>query len=243
MEIALKLEQKHVVVFGGSSGIGFETARHAFNEGARITLVSRSEEKLEAAAGLIGSAVRTVVANVAVEADVVAAFDAIGDIDHLVFTSGDTVHQQLADSFSSADIEGNFSVRLYGAMLVAKHARARITSGGSISLTSSTLPMNPAPGYSLGAAVSSAIMAYGRALAAEFAPIRVNVVAPGVIRSPIWERVPEQARESLFTEIGKRLPVGRVGVPEDVAVAFVYLMKADFTTGQILTVDGGRSVS
>lgn len=78
-----------------------------------------------------------------------------------------------------------------------------------------------------------------RAMAVELAPIRVNCVVPGVIRTNLWDSMPEANRQGLFTAMANSLPVQRVGEVEDVALAFLYLMKQSFGTGQSLLVDGG----
>lgn len=242
-ESLVKLENKSVVIFGGSSGIGLETARLARSEGADVTIISRNPDKLRSARAMGDDSFRILVGDVTSEGDIARALDAVGNVDHLVYTAGDSVVQKNLDEASVADIQSYFDVRFIGAALVAKHIRGIIRRGGSMSFTSSTLPERPAAGYSIGAGVSGAVNGLIRSLALELAPIRVNAVAPGVIRSPLWNRVPADARESYFSEFGRSLPVGRVGETSDVAEAFVYLMKASFTTGQIVTVDGGYSVS
>ena len=78
-----------------------------------------------------------------------------------------------------------------------------------------------------------------RALAVELAPLRVNAVCPGFVRTPLWDNIPEAEREAMYTDVGKKLLVGRVGEPEDLAETYLYLMQNSFTTGQTLVVDGG----
>jgi NAD(P)-dependent dehydrogenase (short-subunit alcohol dehydrogenase family) len=89
------------------------------------------------------------------------------------------------------------------------------------------------------ASICGAVEALTRALAVELAPIRVNAVSPGVVRSPLWSKLPDEERERLYEETGAAIPVGRVGEVTDVAQAYLYLMTQDFSTGTVLTVDGG----
>src|SRR5947199_158144 len=91
----------------------------------------------------------------------------------------------------------------------------------------------------IGLATAERLMAAG---AAELAPVRVNAVSPGVIDTDWWSELPEDARRARFDEFAAALPVGRIGTPEDVADAIVYLIGATFVTGQILAVDGGGTV-
>ncbi len=85
-------------------------------------------------------------------------------------------------------------------------------------------------------------MTLTRSLAVELAPIRVNAVAPGVVRSPLWDGIPEQQREAMYAEHGRKLLVGRVGEPEDMAEAYLFLMRERFITGEVIDVDGGTSL-
>ena len=106
-------------------------------------------------------------------------------------------------------------------------------------LTSGTAVERPGPGWVLGASICGAVESAVRAAAVELAPLRVNAVRPGVSRSPVWSRLPEAEREQLYKEIAEGNLLGRVGEVEDVAEAYVYLLRQDFTTGTVLTVDGG----
>lgn len=132
-----------------------------------------------------------------------------------------------------------FDVRFWGPFAAAKHGAQLIRPGGSVVLTSSTVPRRPSVGFSVGASISSAVEAFARALAVELAPVRVNVVAPGIVRTPLWNRLPEDQREAFFATRGAALPVGKVGDPAEIAEAYLFLMRSSFTTGQTIVVDGG----
>jgi NAD(P)-dependent dehydrogenase (short-subunit alcohol dehydrogenase family) len=94
-------------------------------------------------------------------------------------------------------------------------------------------------GWSVSAGVCGAVDSLVRALAVELAPLRVNAVKPGVVRSPLWSNLEPQHQENLYADTAAALPVGRVGEPSDIAAAYVYLMNQQYATGTILTVDGG----
>jgi NAD(P)-dependent dehydrogenase (short-subunit alcohol dehydrogenase family) len=78
-----------------------------------------------------------------------------------------------------------------------------------------------------------------RALAVELAPVRVNIVSPGVVKTPLWREMPEEARESLYASEARRLPVGHVAGAQELAEGYLYLMRQTFVTGQTLVTDGG----
>jgi NAD(P)-dependent dehydrogenase (short-subunit alcohol dehydrogenase family) len=99
--------------------------------------------------------------------------------------------------------------------------------------------IRPHAGWTVAASICGAIDALTRALAIELAPIRVNAVSPGVVRTALWDNMDESDREGLYRHVGDTLPVGRVGEPSDVAEAYLYLMREAFSTEQVITVDGG----
>ena len=113
-----------------------------------------------------------------------------------------------------------------------------ITSGGSITLTSGTAAEQPGFG-ALPVSICGAMNALTKALAFELAPIRVNAVAPGVVRTPLWDAMSEGDRQHMYDQAAQRLPLGRVGEVADTARAYLYCMEQGFGTGIVLTVDGG----
>jgi NAD(P)-dependent dehydrogenase (short-subunit alcohol dehydrogenase family) len=116
---------------------------------------------------------------------------------------------------------------------------AQIRSKGSITFFSGILSRRPSPGLAGLAAINAAVEAFGRALALELAPIRVNVVSPGLTDTPAYATMPDDARKGMFASVAKRLPAGRVGKPEDIASLTLELMRNSFLTGLVVDVDGG----
>jgi NAD(P)-dependent dehydrogenase (short-subunit alcohol dehydrogenase family) len=236
----MTLENKRIVILGGTSGIGFAVAEASLLQGAAVVVVSRNRSKVDSALALLDDKkVEGRVADLSDECAVESLFRKLGAFDHLVFTAGDSILEGPINATSFADAKKFFGVRFWGAVLAIRYASASIRSEGSVVLTSSTLPKRPMPGLAIGASISAATEALAAALAVELAPIRVNVVAPGIIRTELWNRLPEEQRENYFAVRGKALPLGRVGKPSDVAEAYLSFMRSPFTTGQTLVVDGG----
>ena len=123
----------------------------------------------------------------------------------------------------------------FGRRLRAPHIRR----GGSIVLTTGIAGQRPQKGWVIPASVCGNIEALTRALAIELAPIRVNTVSPGVVRTPLWSNMAEADRKALYHQTAERLPVGHVGDAEEIAEAYLYLMRQSYSTGQVLVVDGG----
>ena len=138
-----------------------------------------------------------------------------------------------------ADARRALDLRIWGAYTAVKHGAPRLREGGSIVLTSGSAGPRPGPGWGVGALICSGIEGWARAMALELAPLRVNVVRPGVIRTDLWDSMSEADRAGLYEGVAAQLPVSRVGEAEDVAAAYLYLMANAHSTGDIVTVDGG----
>lgn len=235
----MRLHDKRVLVLGGSSGIGLAVAEAALKERADVTIVSSRRSSVEGALARLGRAVHAIVADLREEADVADLFAKVGEFDHLVYTAGDAVQVGTLEQMEVATARGFLDLRFWGAVTAAKYGAPRLRAGGSITFTSSIVGQRPRAGWWLGACISSAMDGLTRGLAVDLAPLRVNAVAPGIVRSPLWHRLPEADREALFEAAGARLPVRRVGEPEDLASAYLFLMCQEFATGQTVVVDGG----
>ncbi len=235
----MTLESKRVVVVGGTSGIGLATAHAAAKEGAEVIVASANQARVdEAAAGLpAGSTGRLI--DVTDGAAVEAFFAEVGELDHLVYTAGESL---LVSPLTELDIDQArrfFDVRYFGALRTVQAATPRIRPGGSVTLTTGAASARPRAGWSIGASVCGAVGALTRALAVELAPIRVNVVSPGVVRSPLWSPMDDADRQQLYQAAAASLPVGHVGETDELALAYLYCMHQTFATGTAITVDGG----
>ncbi len=233
------LQGKRIVLLGGTSGLGLATAAAAAREGAAVVVVSSKPDRVARALDTLPPGSEGHAADLGDEVAVRRLFDAVGAFDHLVYTAGESLQLgPLADT----DLQiarRFFELRYWGALTAVKLAAPRIRPGGSIVLTTGIASLRPRAGWALGASVCGAMDALTRALAVELAPLRVNAVSPGVIRTPLWDSIPEADRAAMYESVAASLPVGRIGEAEDVAQAYLYLMRQPFGTGQALVVDGG----
>ena len=131
-----------------------------------------------------------------------------------------------------------FGVKVVGALLVAKYAEIR--PGGSLTFTSGIAAYRPAAGGAVIAAANGALESLAKALALELAPVRVNVVSPGWVDTPVWDTLAGAAKDERLRGMAERLPGKRIGHPDDVAQAIVALMDNAFVTGTVFHVDGGQ---
>lgn len=235
----MSLANQHVVIIGGSSGMGLATARAAAAAGAVVTIASSSKQRLDAALAELPGRCSAEVIDTRDEASVAGAFDRIGSLDHLVYTAGDAFTPRPLADVPLSEARQGFEVRLWGEITAVKYAAPRIRPGGSVSLTTGTVSARPAPGTALAAASAAAGEGLTRGLAVELAPIRVNAVRAGAFRTPLWDRLPEPQREAALTSLAGRTLTKTVGDPGQIAATHLYLMENDYVTGTILTVDGG----
>jgi NAD(P)-dependent dehydrogenase (short-subunit alcohol dehydrogenase family) len=149
-------------------------------------------------------------------------------------------HYQPIRQLDLAGARRTIDSKLMAALHVAKHAR--IEPGGSIVFTTGIAAVRPGPSGAVVTAVNGAVNALVRALALELAPVRVNALSPGWIDTPLWDAIAGDGREQRFEQHARRLPVGRMGKPADVAHAALFLMGNGFTTGEVLHVDGGHQL-
>ena len=233
-----------VVIIGGTSGIGFAVAQAALAQGDQVVVASSQAANVEAAVGSLGPSATGHAVDVKDETDVAAFFARVGAFDHLVFTAGDwggRGPRTLAET-DLALAATRLAVRFWGALAAIKHGLAAITPAGSITLTDGLLAHRPRKGSALSTAMAGAIEHLTRGLAVDLAPIRVNAVCPGLIRTDVWNSLPEEGREAQFQRMTAHQPLARIGEPAEVAAAYIHLMRAGYTTGQVLHVDGGGSV-
>lgn len=239
----MALKNKRILIIGGSSGIGLGCAQLCVDKGADVHIASRSDEKLRLAKERLASPVSTWVVDFTQENQVESLFKNLGNIDHLLtpavsFETGGLLDQPM--NKARATLESKF----WGQYISARCGAPNINAGGSIVFFSGVAGIKPFPGFSMVAAACGAIDALGMQLAAELAPIRVNTISPGFIDTPIHEHMaPVDQLENTFAAITDTLLIKKVGSPEEVAHAAVYLMENGYTTGETLVIDGGLRYS
>ena len=234
----MMLAGKKVVVVGGSSGIGLATAELAKREGADVIIASRNAERLDAIAARLN--VKAIPADVTKDDDIANLFRRCGPVDHVVVTAA----QLKTGPFKTVameDVRATMESKFWGAWRVARSAEIR--SGGSLTLVSGFLSIRPRPNSAIVGVANGALESLARSLALELAPVRVNAVSPGIIDTPIRAAMPEAARLDMLAKTAAGLPVGRVGVGEDIARQILAFMTIGFATGSIVYIDGGALIT
>jgi len=252
MATTANLNDQTILVIGGTSGIGFGVALASLNSGAKTVIVASSSiekvnqavERLRSRTSNKGGTAKGVVIDAKDLAGVEKIVKEAGVINHLVFTSGDMIPGSFWNDISGVDIPGMreaglFDIRFWAAIQAAKSAN--FAPGGSVTFTSGVNSLKPDRGWVLPAGVGMATVGVTRGLAVDLAPsVRVNCVSPGWIDTEIMDSMSPEVKKAALEKAAKGILVKRIGKPEDVAEAYLFLMKCGFITGQTIEVDGGQ---
>ncbi|KAF9483319.1 short-chain dehydrogenase/reductase SDR, partial [Pholiota conissans] len=239
------LKNKSILVVGGSSGIGFEVALASLQELANpVIIASSNPERVNKAVERLRAhnfpgTVRGEVVDATDSAAVKDFITRIGEVDHIVWTSGNKVGSQFP-KVEPEKVRSAFDVRFWGPFAVAQSAKIR--PGGSLTFTMGTALIKPAPGMSLWSSVVGSVDGLIRGLAVDLAPIRVNAVSPGIIDTEFFDDFSPEIKETMFKGYTNGLLIKRGGEPEEVATAYIFLMKCGYITGQRIDVDGGAAL-
>jgi NAD(P)-dependent dehydrogenase (short-subunit alcohol dehydrogenase family) len=248
----MRLANKTAFITGGNSGIGLATARLFVAEGARVAITGRNQKTLDAAAQELGRNALAIAADItdvaATEAAVQQAVNKFGKLDVLFANAGVAGNTPVGGT-SVAAFESVIRTNLTAVFFTVQAAIAHLNDGASIILNGSVISVLGSPGYSAYAASKAGVRAMARVMASELSPrgIRVNVISPGAIRTPIWgaATATPEAEKALEERIAKATPLRGLGEPDHISKAVLFLASDDsaHVQGQELFVDGGASAS
>jgi NAD(P)-dependent dehydrogenase (short-subunit alcohol dehydrogenase family) len=203
-----------------------------------VVIASRSAERLNVTAKALS--VKAIIADVTSDESIESLFRGVGEVDHVVVTAAQLKSGPFK-TVSMDDVRSTMEGKFWGAWRVARSAN--IKPGGSLTLVSGFLSIRPRPNSAIVGAANGAIESLARSLAIDLAPVRVNAVSPGIIDTPIRAAMPEAARQEMLAKTAAALPVGRVGVGDDIARQILAFMTIGFATGSIVYIDGGALVT
>ncbi len=224
------LQNKRILIVGGSSGIGLAVGKLACKAGARLIIASRNAaEKHNDLATTIGHNIETCSLDVASENETEAVLKKVRSIDHLVITTRPGITSAPFAETDFKQAKEAFETKFWGQYQLIQKAQRHISQNGSIVMTSGIAGEKIFKNSSTMSIINSATETFCRSLAVELAPIRVNVVSPGFV-APKSPDVEKYARQ---------FPSGKIASPEEVADAYIYLMESSYTTGLSVVIDGG----
>ncbi|ROV89670.1 hypothetical protein VSDG_08093 [Cytospora chrysosperma] len=245
-----KLHNKHVLIIGGTSGIGFAVAEASLASGARVTVSSSSQSRVDAAVEKLNAEFPNStstghacdLSRPTVEGDVEALFSKVGPVDHIVYTAGDKLATGPVSDITYEKIIAAGQIRFVAPLLVAKVGSKFLIPGpqSSITLTTGTVSQKPSPDWSLVAGYATGLHGMTRSLAVDLKPIRVNLVSPGFVITELWDHSLDKKEKEKFSQaIAEKMLTGRAGQPEDVAEAYLFLMKDPNVTGTVVDSNSG----
>jgi NAD(P)-dependent dehydrogenase (short-subunit alcohol dehydrogenase family) len=235
----MDLTNQRVVIMGGSSGIGLATAQMLVDTGAEVTITGRSQDKINAAVAQLGERASGAVVDATSIPQLQTFFREHGIFQHLVIAVSGAAGAGAFRTLELQDLRHGFEAKFWPQIAIAQTSLQTLQSDGSMTFITAGSSRKALPGTAGLAAINGALDAMIPTLAVELRPLRVNAVSPGVIATPWWDRVPESFRNDFFAQSAASAPAGRVGQPEDVAQAIVFLIQNTFVTGSIIDCDGG----
>jgi NAD(P)-dependent dehydrogenase (short-subunit alcohol dehydrogenase family) len=240
----MSFDGQRVVIIGASAGIG-EAAAEAFAaRGAAVTITGRSRERLDRAAQRIGHPVLAAEVDATSRGALDAFFATTGTIDHLVLSaSPGAVGLGPIAALDEAALRQAFDGKFFAHVKAIQAALPQLRRDGSVTIVTAASARAAFAGTAGIAAANGALETMVAPLAVELAPLRVNAVSPGVIDTHWWNALPADQRGAYFDSVAAVSPVRRVGKPDDVAEAIVYLASAGFVTGTVLECTGGSNLT
>jgi NAD(P)-dependent dehydrogenase (short-subunit alcohol dehydrogenase family) len=246
-----RLKGKRALITGGTSGIGLEAARQFMAEGARVAITGTNPATIEAAQKELGSGVvviRADAGDVAAQKTLAKAVgDAFGGLDVLVVNAGVAVLKPVAD-WDEAAYDRQMSINVKGPFFLIQALLPLLANPTSIVINGSVNAHIGMPNSSVYGASKAAMVSMARTLSGELIGrgVRVNVVSPGPISTPLYGKLgfSETDLKSVAASIQSQVPAGRFGTPSEIAKAFVFLASDEsaFTVGAELLIDGGMSL-
>jgi NAD(P)-dependent dehydrogenase (short-subunit alcohol dehydrogenase family) len=231
------------------TGIGYSVSEAVIESGSSVTISSSSPDRVKSAVSKLQTSYPSAkvtgqvcdLSKPTVEQDIEALFEKVGKVDHIVFTAGDKLAALSIQEITLEAIHKAGQIRFAAPLLVAKIGSKYLNqdSSSSIVLTTGSVAENPIPNWSVVAGYAAALHGLTRNLAIDLKPIRVNLVSPGGLQTELWKDMNEGAKAKMYEGWAKTNPTGHAGTPEEVAEAYLWLMKDSNVTGQVATSDSG----
>jgi NAD(P)-dependent dehydrogenase (short-subunit alcohol dehydrogenase family) len=254
-----KLQNSRVLIIGGTSGLGFAVAEAALEHGADIIISSSNPAKLEKTIERLKTTypsqaekqrIVTHACNLSEASNLdsnleillkAATDNGATKLNHIVFTAGDALVRPALKDITPDVINKANTVRYIAPMMLAKHISnfMEISPASSYILTGGATSHKPRPGWPLGAGLAAGVEGLMRGLAVELKPVRVNLVQPGAVHTELFAGFPAEQLDNILQSFANAGLTGTVGTPEDLAEAYIYLMKCHFATGSIVEANGG----
>lgn len=220
------MNPQKALIIGGTSGIGRAVTEAFSNHGIEVEAVSRST-------GF----------DISDSSAVKAYFQALGSVDHVVVTAGSQAPSGTLTALELDQAKAAFNTKFWGSIALVQAAAPYIRAGGTITLTSGFLARRTIPGTFVKTAMNAALEASVKVFARELAPIRVNVISPGLTATKAYAAMSDEAREQMYAKAAASLPAGRIAQPQDLAAGYLFVVANPSVTGAVIDIDGGALIN
>ncbi|KAJ5223295.1 hypothetical protein N7468_007837 [Penicillium chermesinum] len=250
-----KLRDKHVLVFGGTSGLGYAVAKAALAASARVSFSTSSSDRIQKTIQRLvaefpgtESKIQGYVCDLSketAEQEIESLFSKAGRVDHIVYSAADHLPLMPLQEITREKLVAAGQLRFFAPLLVAKVGARYLTAGpeSSLTLTSGTIHERPTENWTVLAGYMGGVVSMTRNLAVEMKPARVNVVSPGLVDTEMWDAsFSQEEKQGFFNLLAGKHLTGRVARPEEVAEAYIYLMKDSNVTGRVISSDSGSGI-
>ena len=246
-----KLSGARILVIGGSSGIGYAVAEASVELGAIVIISSSQDSRVKSSIEKLIETYPSAKDRVSghacdlsvptMEENIKKLFEQTGKLDHIVFTAGNTLTTTALQEITLEVAQKAGMVRFFAPLLVAKYAPQYLSPGpaSSLTLTTGSASQKPVPGWSVSASYAGGLHSMMRNLALDLKPIRVNLVSPGAVITPMWNSMDKPQLDVFMEVIKGRSTTGEIGQPEDVAEAYLFAMKDKNCTGSVIDSNSG----
>ena len=247
-----KLRGSRVLIFGGTSGIGYGAAEACLESGATVILSSSKQERIDSAISSLLKSYPSAESRLSgyacdlsdgktIDGNIKAVFDKVGEVNHVISSAGDSIKTTPLAESTLESLQQTGMVRFFGAMLITKHAVSHMpkSASSSITFTSGAVAEKPMPGWGIMSAFGLGLYGLTKGMAFDMRPIRVNCVSPGAVDTPMWSGMPKEMLEHMKEQFATRMLTGTVGKTEDVAEAYLYLLKDENCSGVVISTNGG----
>ena len=235
----MSIANQRILIIGGSSGMGLASARRLIQAGAEVIVSGRDAARLDAAVTTLGGKATGIAADFTDPASLAALMQRVGRLDHLVLAAAGAAAWGPFAQLPVEAVRTALNTKLLGYWQSLQAALPILRKDGSVIFMTGAASRVAIPGTAGLAAVNGGITQMAQTLARELAPLRVNVVSPGLVDTPAYDGMPAQAKAGMFADAAARLPVGRTGLPDDIAQCVEMLVANTFATGMLLDIDGG----
>ena len=250
-----KLRGSRILIFGGTSGLGYAAAEACLEFGATVILSSSKQAKVDSAIASLLKAYPSAGSRLSGHAcdlsdsktaddNIKAVFDQVGEVNHVITSAGDAMKTIPLGESTFETLQQGGMVRFFGAMLITKHAVNHMpkSAASSITFTAGVVAEKPMPGWGVMTAFSMGLYGLTKGMAFDMRPIRVNCVSPGLVLTEMWAGMPKEMLENVKEQFTSKMLTGVVGKPEDVAEAYLYLLKDENCSGIVIGTHGGATL-